>query len=124
MNKRTQNKRHIRKLISKALSGNLSQEEKRLLDDWYDDHEKKEAVVFTSLSKKEYKDRLYLNTLSKIKPKKKAVESRSYTHIVYIAASVLLCIGIGWFLSRGHPTNRTIVTPNVQQFQTFENKKG
>lgn len=124
MNKRTQDKRHIRKLISKALAGKLSQEEKCLLDDWYDGQDKKEALVFTSLSKKEYKNRLYLNTLSKIKKEKKAAKSRSWTHVVYIAASVLLCIGIGWVLSHNAPADMPTAKPNVQQFQTFENKKG
>lgn len=124
MNKRTQDKRHIRKLISKALAGDLSQEEKRLLDDWYDEHEKKEAVVFTSLSKKEYKDRLYRKTLSKIKPEKKADESRSRTFIAYIAASILLCIGIGWVLSNHRPADTPTPIQEIQQFQTFENKKG
>ena len=49
--------REIRKLIQKAFKGEITAEEKKLLDDWYASFEEEKPVVYSELSKKEFEEK-------------------------------------------------------------------
>ncbi|MCC9167911.1 FecR family protein [Pontibacter harenae] len=87
----------IELLIAKALRGRLSEEEKVLLDRWYDDQENQEAAVYTKLSKEQFQEELFKRTLQRMQSpvgKKKPLVRRW----LRIAASIVFALAcMTWF---------------------------
>lgn len=122
MSKEIPNQEHIRKLIDKVLAGNITAEEKRLLDAWYDEQEKEKAVVFTAMSRKAFQDRLFVKTLEKID--KAGNRKKSLWKTVGIAASIIFFIGIGLILKPPFTEDVPLTDVPAHQFRSFTNGKG
>ncbi|WP_207436039.1 FecR family protein [Sabulibacter ruber] len=116
-------KKQIELFISKALRGTISQEEKAILDQWYHEQEEQEAVVYTTLSKEQFREELFKKTLKNIPSpaaKKKTV-TRTY---ISVAASILLLLGgLGFFYQYQTPTG-TAAQSGKALFDVYSNGPG
>ncbi|MBD8487817.1 FecR family protein [Echinicola sp. CAU 1574] len=117
MNDENLNKKRLRQLVNKLFKAQITQEEKQLLDDWYLSKEEEDPIVYTDLSKEEYKEKLYQATLDKIK-KGDTKRNEGFTFLTKLAASVsIICVAatvLFYFLT----------STEHQEFLTYKSEKG
>ncbi|UCS92119.1 FecR domain-containing protein [Echinicola marina] len=86
--------RELKMLIDKALQGKLTAEEKMILDQWYTSFEEVLPVVYSDLSKEDFKMKFYQETLEKIENNKARINSPRFLWRKIAASVVLLAATI------------------------------
>ncbi|WP_215223937.1 FecR family protein [Echinicola shivajiensis] len=106
MKEETPNNQELKKLIDKALQGNLSSEERIILDQWYASFEEELPLVYTNLSKEDFKLKFYQETLEKFEIKKRVDKEHSFL-LAKMAASLVLLAAVVSVLFYFLPNDQT-----------------
>lgn len=110
---------HILELIGKALGGKLSVDEKKHLDAWYDDQESQDAVVYTKLSKKEFREQIYSKVVEKLNDSHFSKQNKKMLWLKVAAVFLVMVVLTAIALNMLHDNN----APSFIEYQASNGER-
>lgn len=114
------NDNRVNDLSKKLLEGEITTTEKEELEDWYNNFDNQEHLIYSELSKQEFANKLYqrISDEAEVQPAKRS----NYYRYTAVAASILLCLSAAIVSQYLHKGKTEIAAEQINEIKPGGNK--